>query len=235
MVDMSRVQPSSRVHNRYSPARGLAHVEVLGHIAVRSANGHTAIAGRPALILGALAVERGPISAIRLINLLWDRPPTHEYNALQRHVSRLRSILGRHGAGGAIDYQAGAYVLDRTLVTVDIDYVDNELGWPTTSEASISDPPYLIRWWLEPLAPIDHIDMAGVKWSLQQRCDLIRQQRQPTATKSAFNPAGDVPAEVIDQLDRWLDLRSAHDEAAEVIRRWLAAVRPDASQFCGVG
>ncbi len=186
-----------------------AHVELLGHVAISSNRGSTTIAARPAVILATLALERGPVSTNRLVDLLWDDPPRTALNALQRHVSRLRPVLQHHGARDAIRQSGGAYYLDRSKVSVDIDHLD---------VPRLNSAPRPIRWWLEPLATIDHIHFVGDKWRLQQRCDRIRDCQESAIA------VVDIPDVVVHELTRWLDLRAAHDETASEIRTWLESV-----------
>lgn len=203
------------------------HIELLGHTAIVSNSGSDTVTGRPSMVLAALTLERGPISASRLSEMLWSTPPRNEANALQRHISRVRTRLAEHGAPDAIRHSTGTYWLDRNVVTVDIDVLDamtRRLG-----EDDESSHP--ARWWLEPLAGIDHVYFAGDKWRLQQLCDRISDAAQDTTDCAGKTP--EVPPEVVNELNRWLDLRAAHDETAGVIRDWLESVtRPALAGNC---
>ncbi len=203
------------------PNQPVAQIRLLGQVAVASSTGTTTVNGRPALILASLALQVGPISTQRLIDLLWDEPPANPANALQRHISRIRAVLARHGVEGAIHRSGGTYELVRGAISVDIDELE--------TDASGSRCP--VRWWLEPLAGINHIDFDGHRWRLQQLCDRARQTSERKV--AAPGPSREVPPEVIHELNRWLDLRATHDETAGVIRAWLESVtRPAMAENC---
>lgn len=211
--------------NSLRPTEPLAQVRLLGHVAVESVEGSTTVSGRPAVVLAALALQRGPVSKDRLIDLLWDVPPSNPANALQRHISRIRAVLARHGAAGVVLQCAGSYELVRGTISVD---VDSLISGATTG----AFPP---RWWLEPLAGIDHVDFVGHKWRLERLCRRVQGTNhaldEPPTADNLSGP--DIPPEVVNELTRWLDLRAAHDETAGVIRTWLESVaRPTLATSC---
>ncbi|MFI8263575.1 BTAD domain-containing putative transcriptional regulator [Streptomyces sp. NPDC085665] len=72
-------------------------------------------------LLGALVVRAGQVlPAERLVHELWgDRPPVSAANALHAHVARLRRLLQRTGATGAITTHAMGYALARVPAGTD--------------------------------------------------------------------------------------------------------------------
>ena len=193
-----------------------AHIELLGHVGVRSGLGHTVVSGKPAAILAMLALRRGPVSVSRLVEILWSDPPDKEVNALQRHVSRLRSVLAEHGEDDVIAHVGGSYELDRQRVTVDIDELESQQH---------GNASFAARWWLEPLATVDHVDFIAERRRLEVLCGKARDRALACHDINVDSqPAAAVPSEVVRELRRWLDLRPADDEVCRVVRDWLAQV-----------
>jgi hypothetical protein len=107
-------------------------------------------AGLPTSIAVALAESRrGFVRAETLVEELWAHPPSSGLNALQRHVSRLRSHLRSAGIDPAtvLESTGTAYRLAPTVRTdLDLIRTDNgagEITGPATGAAPC--------WWLEPL------------------------------------------------------------------------------------
>lgn len=101
---------------------GTVHVDVLGPVRVRAADGSPApVRGRIQLgLLSMLATaeDRG-LPTAALVDGLWgDHPPGNPRHALQAQVSRLRRALP---AGVRVHAAASGYRLDRRAVTVDVD------------------------------------------------------------------------------------------------------------------
>lgn len=164
-----------------------------------------------------LALRRGPVSVSRLVEVLWSDPPENEVNALQRHVSRLRSMLADHVQGDVITYVGGSYELDRRRVTVDIDQLE-------LRAAHRDEVIFAARWWLEPLATVDHVEFVADRRRLEQLC-LSARERNIAASDIAGRPkTSAVPVEVVRELRRWLELRPAGDEARQVVEAWLTEV-----------
>jgi hypothetical protein len=94
----------------------------------------------------------GWTSVDRLLDSLWDSPPRSGANALQRHVSRLRSQLRElygDDAAGAIETSAAGYRFG-SGVSTDLDLID-DVGAMTIPEPGGDLSP---RWWEEPLAGV---------------------------------------------------------------------------------
>lgn len=197
-----------------------AHIELLGHVAIRSQRGHTTISGRPATVLATLALCGGPVSVSRLVDILWSNPPEKEVNALQRHISRLRSVMAEHGAPGVITHAGGAYELEREHVSIDVD----QLASAPESERDADGPSFPARWWLEPLATVDHVDFIAERRRLERLCRSARTRALASVDASAQRQSAAVPVEVVRELRRWLELRPRCDEAGEVVKNWLAEV-----------
>lgn len=94
-------------------------VRVLGPVGVSVADVDVVLPpGRPLWVLAALALGGGPVSTGQLIGALWGQnPPVTAANALQVHVSHLRSALRRHGLG--VTLTAAGYRLDLDAAVVD--------------------------------------------------------------------------------------------------------------------
>ena len=95
------------------------------------------VRGRTRLgILLALAERQGDVvSVANLLDRFWDEPPQSGSNAVQRHISALRSqlaALGDDEPGGSIEYVSGGYRLTSSIAT--------DLHEPSGA-----------AWWLEPL------------------------------------------------------------------------------------
>ena len=92
---------------------------VLGALAVEGVDGTPIEIGarKRRALLAALLLEGGrPVSAERLIDLLWgDEPPPAAVESLHAHVSRLRRDLGN----GAVQTTSAGYLLDATPGSID--------------------------------------------------------------------------------------------------------------------
>lgn len=149
-----------------------ANIELFGPIAVTRGSVRVEPSGRSAQILALLAVRRGtPISAERLLDLLWPEAPSSGLNALQRHLSSLRRLLRDAGlddvATSLVRHHNGAYRLDPTAATTDLDLLD-----APSAGASAGPGPTLTgdapapRWWLEPLMGLPYETFAQIRVSL---------------------------------------------------------------------
>lgn len=147
----------------------LPNVELFGPIAVVLGPTRVEPSGRPGQILALLAVRRGaPISAERLLDLLWTEAPASGMNALQRHVSGLRRLLRDDGlddlAETLVRFHNGAYRLDRTVATTDLDLldsVDRDGHGPRPGDDGAAP-----RWWREPLVGLPYEPFAQIRVSL---------------------------------------------------------------------
>jgi len=104
-------------------------IRLLGTVAAKVNGVNCRItSGRQRSILALLASEAGQVlSTDQLVNAVWgDAPPPSAINALQVHVSGLRSVLGVGGV--AIQTRPPGYVLDTTRfdVTVSVDALEFE-------------------------------------------------------------------------------------------------------------
>lgn len=172
------------------------------------------------MTLAMLTLGRGPVSAWKLIDVLWCDPPDNERNALQRHVSRLRATFADHGVVDAIRCVGGAYELDRDLFTLDLDHLEQAPGGELTAL------PYPPRWWLEPLAGLDHVDFIADRRRLEQLCQAERDHQALLQRKTYQRRLGaaPVPAEVIGALQGLVDKGVAGARRTRVIEAWLATV-----------
>jgi predicted ATPase/DNA-binding SARP family transcriptional activator len=95
-------------------------IRLLGSLEVVDESGHRVPlqGARLRSLLAALALEAGnAVSVDRLVDALWgDAPPDGSANALQRHVSTLRKLLG----GDAIERRGNGYALSLENVAVDV-------------------------------------------------------------------------------------------------------------------
>ncbi|HET8795886.1 MAG TPA: BTAD domain-containing putative transcriptional regulator [Arthrobacter sp.] len=107
---------------------GFIHVKVLGELQVR--RGDTVLRARdfggckPRQILEILVLQQGtPVSKDRLIDLLWgDAAPPEALATLESYISILRRrIQPGRGKTGPLRTVTAGYVIDRTLVDLDLD------------------------------------------------------------------------------------------------------------------
>ncbi len=132
------------------------HLSLYGRIAWRTGSTIAPLPpGKPTSMAVMLAEAKpGWVSVDRLLDSLWDTPPRSGANAVQRHVSRLRSQLRQldiAGVSGMIETSAAGYRLGPEVST-DLDLID-DVAAMTVPEPGGDLPPF---WWEEPLV--------GVRW-----------------------------------------------------------------------
>lgn len=206
------------VANGHGRGPTVANVELFGPIAISSGPVRVTPTGRPAEVLALLAVRRGqPISAERLLDLLWPVAPASGLNALQRHLSSLRRSLRSAGLGDVAEsivrHHNGAYRLDVEAVTTDLDLLDRGEGGGPTANGDDTAP----RWWLEPLMGLPHETAGSMRVSLDLAA--LTAAHRWLGTDGTVQP----PRLIIDRLTA-LAHRHPHDEVVwDALRRSLGA------------
>jgi SARP family transcriptional regulator, regulator of embCAB operon len=119
-------------------------VRLTGGLVIR--RGHTVLGARslggpkPRQVLEILLLRRGiPVSKDQLIELLWGgHPPAEPLPTLESHVSVLRrNLQPGHTKTGPLRTATGGYVMDRTLVTTDLDRFE---ALARAAEQAAADP-----------------------------------------------------------------------------------------------
>lgn len=109
-------------------------INILGPLRVRRGNvvigSHELGGPKPRQVLELLLLKLGtPVSKNHLIDVLWNgQPPAEALSTLESYVSVLRRHLQPgSGKGGALRTVTGGYMIDRTMVDLDLDRFDDLL------------------------------------------------------------------------------------------------------------
>lgn len=122
-------------------------VTIIGPLAVRRGDtvlgAHDLGGPKPRQILEILLLRRGvPVSKGQLVDLLWgDSPPKEAHAALESYVSVLRKRLQpARGKSGPLRTTTGGYLVDSSVVDLDLARFDALLHRARRAEAAVAHP-----------------------------------------------------------------------------------------------
>lgn len=137
-----------------------SHLTLFGQVAWRTGSQfHVVPPGVPTSIVVSLAVSRRvPVDAGVLLDRLWSEPPSSGINAVQRHVSRLRTHLRAVDIDpGTVIETVGAGYRLASGVTTDYDLLGSHAAGHATDQLTPIVEPASGEspcWWLEPLVGV---------------------------------------------------------------------------------
>lgn len=154
-------------------------------------------------LLVVLAEQRGStVSIDTILSRLWSEPPRSGANAVQRHVSSVRTHLATLGVtGDVIESVPGGYRLSASVST-DLHVLEAAIG------ADATDAPAAVMWWNEPLvgAPYE------ASLTLRQRLERLAHQ---ALTRWSEHGTDDDEL-VLQRIDAMLGHSPHRDEIAHV-------------------